>query len=413
MFDLISEIGQTIRNNKLRTGLTGFAVAWGIFMLIILLGLSRGLMSGFEENSSQRNMNAINVWRGHTSIPFKGYKEGRRIHLKSSTVDKLNRSKNEYIGKATAYNYIDSAKVSGPKDYVSGGIQGIAPESQRDQRIEIYAGRFINQADMDNERKVIILSRKTAMTIFGSDSADVVGKHVKSLGLAWTVVGLYDREWGQDDNFVPFNTVVALSGGDPSIWSLNVYVDGVSDEPSALAAEDALRGELAQIYDFHPDDRSATPMWNRFTNYLQSKEGMKILDYAVWIIGIFTLLSGIVGVSNIMFVSVRERTHEIGIRRAIGAKRRNILTQIILESVTITTVFGYIGVLMGMIVMQIINHFFGSASGNTDSPLGNPTVDLSIALKVLVVLVIAGAIAGLFPALKATKVKPVEALRDE
>lgn len=412
MFDLINEIGQTMRNNKLRTGLTGFAVAWGIFMLIILLGLSRGLMSGFEEQSDNRNMNAISVYRGTTSIPYKGYKEGRNIRLKSSTVDKLNQSTNKYIGQASASNYIDSAKVKGPKDYVSNGIEGVAPDAQSDQRINLFAGRFINQADMNNNRKVMVISRKTAKTIFGSDSTEIIGKKVNSLGLAWTIVGLYTRSWGEDDNYVPFTTATALSGGDPSVWRINIYINNVSDEESALAAEGALRGELAKIYDFHPDDQSATPMWNRFTSYLQSKEGMKILDYVVWVIGIFTMLSGIIGVSNIMFVSVRERTHEIGIRRAIGAKRRNILTQIILESVSITTIFGYLGVVMGMIVMQIIGHLFGSGSG-ANSPLGNPTVDLSIALKVTVVLIIAGALAGLFPALKATKVKPVEALRDE
>ncbi len=412
MFDLISEIGQTMRNNKLRTGLTGFAVAWGIFMLIILLGLSRGLISGFEEQSGKRDINTIDVWRGSTSIPYKGYNKGRQVQLKASTVDALNKSGNKYIGKATAYKYIDSAKETGQKDYVAGGIMGMSPESRRDQWIDMFAGRYINQADMDNNRKVMVISRKTAKTIFGSDSTEVVGKYVKSLGLSWQIIGLYTREWGEDDSYVPFTTAIALSGGDANIWSMRILADNVNDEVSATAAEDAIRGELAKIHNFDSDDKSATPMWNRFTNYLQNKKGMMILDYAVWIIGIFTMLSGIVGVSNIMFVSVRERTHEIGIRRAIGAKRRNILTQVILESVSITTIFGYIGVVMGMIVMQVIGHFFGSEAGG-HSPLGNPTVDLSIALKVTVVLIIAGALAGLFPALKATKVKPVEALRDE
>lgn len=412
MFDLINEIGQTMRNNKLRTGLTGFAVAWGIFMLIILLGLSRGLMSGFEEQSGKRDINTIDVWRGSTSMPYKGYNKGRSIRLKASNVTALNRSGNKYIGKATAYKYIDSAKVAGPKDYISEGIMGMSPESRRDQWIDMFAGRYINQADMDNQRKVMVISRKTAKTIFGSDSTEVIGKYVKSLGLSWQIIGLYTREWGEDDSYVPFTTAVALSGGDANIWSMRILADNVTDEASATAAEDAIRGELAKIHNFDPEDRSATPMWNRFTNYLQNRQGMQILDYAVWIIGIFTMLSGIVGVSNIMFVSVRERTHEIGIRRAIGAKRRNILSQVILESVSITTLFGYIGVVMGMIVMQIIGHYFGSESGS-ESPLGNPTVDMGIALKVTIVLIIAGALAGLFPALKATKVKPVEALRDE
>lgn len=412
MFDLINEIGQTIRNNKLRTGLTGFAVAWGIFMLIILLGLSRGLMSGFEESSSRRDLNTINVWRGVTSMPYKGYNKGRQIKLKASNVNDLSSSNNKYISKATANNYIDSAKVAGPKDYISDGITGMSPESARDQWIDIFAGRFINQADMDNKRKVIVISRKTAKTIFGSDSTDVIGQHVKSLGLAWTVIGLYTREWNEDDSFVPFTTAVALSGGDPAIWSIKVSTDNVTDEASGLAAEDAIRGELAKIHQFDPNDRSAAPMNNRFLNYLQSKAGMKILDYVVWVIGILTMVSGIIGVSNIMFVSVRERTHEIGIHRAIGAKRRNILTQIILESVAITTIFGYLGVVMGTIVMQILDKFFGSGYQGW-GPFGTLNVDLSIALKVTIVLILAGALAGLFPALKATKVKPVEALRDE
>lgn len=412
MFDLINEIGQTMRNNKLRTGLTGFAVAWGIFMLIILLGLSRGLMSGFEEQSGKRDMNTIDIWRGETSIPYQGYNKGRQVKLKASNVEALNKSGNKYIGNASAYKSIDSAKVSGPKDFVASGVRGMAPRALKDQWFDLFSGRFINQADMDNNRKVMVISRKTAKTIFGSDSTEIIGKRVKSLGLSWTVIGLYNREWNEDENVIPFTTAVALSGGDANIWSIKVLANNVSDEASAAAAEDAIRGELAKIHHFDPADRSAAPMWNRFTNYLQNKKGMKILDYAVWIIGIFTMLSGIVGVSNIMFVSVRERTHEIGIRRAIGAKRRNILTQIILESVSITTIFGYLGIVMGMIVMQIIGHFFGSGAGGR-SPLGNPTVDLSIALKVTIVLIIAGALAGLFPALKATKVKPVEALRDE
>lgn len=410
MFDLISEIGQTMRNNKLRTGLTGFAVAWGIFMLIILLGLSRGLMSRFEENSSKRDINTIDVWRGSTSMPYQGYNKGRAIQLKASNIDVLNRSGNKYIGKATAYKYIDSAKVEGPKDYVAEGIMGMSPESRRDQWIDMFAGRYINQADMDNKRKVMVISRKTAKTIFGSDSTEVIGRYVKSLGLSWQIIGLYTREWGEDDSYVPFTTAVAILGGDANIRSMRILADNVTDEASATAAEDAIRGELAKIHKFNPEDRSATPMWNRFTNYLQNKQGMKILDYAVWIIGIFTMLSGIVGVSNIMFVSVRERVHEIGIRRAIGAKRRNILMQVMLESVAITAIFGYIGVVMGMAVMQVIAHIL---EGVEQSPLGNPTVDLGIALKVTIVLIIAGALAGLFPALKATKVKPVEALRDE
>lgn len=410
MFDLINEIGQTMRNNKLRTGLTGFAVAWGIFMLIILLGLSHGLVSGFEKQSGKRDNNRIAVWQGSTSMPYKGYNKNRKITLKASTVDALNESGNKYIRKASASKNISAATVTGPEDYIASGVTGVTPESKRNQWVEMVKGRFINDADIEARSKVMVISRKTAKTLFGPDSANVVGKRVKSLDLSWKIVGVYSREWDEDEVFVPFSTAVALSGGDPQIWSIDVIVDNVSDEASADEAENALRTELAQIHKFDPADRSATPMWNRFKNYLQNKTANKILDYAVWIIGIFTMLSGIVGVSNIMFVSVRERVHEIGIRRAIGAKRRNILTQVMLESVAITTIFGYIGIVMGTIAMQVLTVTFKNSENN---PLADASVDISIAVKVTIVLIIAGALAGLMPALKATKVKPVEALRDE
>ena len=270
-------------------------------------------------------------------------------------------------------------------------------------------GRWINRADIDGKRKSMVIGKKTAKILFKTDSA-VVGRRVKALGLSWQVVGVYSREWNEDDNFIPFTTAMALSGTDNRVWSLNVLTQGVADEADGAEAEAAIRRELARIHNFSPDDPGAVNMWNRFTNYLQSRDGLGILNIAVWLIGIFTLLSGIVGVSNIMFVSVRERTHEIGIRRAIGAKRRQILTQIILESVSITTLFGYMGIIAGMAVMEVVKVII---SGMDDSPFGNVSVNLSLALEVTAVLIVAGALAGLFPALKATKVKPVEALRDE
>ena len=186
-------------------------------------------------------------------------------------------------------------------------------------------------------------------------------------------------------------------------------VQGLTDEASGEAAEDDIRASLARQHEFAPDDANAIWTWNRFNDYLRGQTAGNILQIAVWVLGLLTLLTGIAGVSNIMFVSVRERTHEIGIRRAIGAKPRSIVTQVITESVAMTAIFGYIGVFMGFVVLQLINYFVGD---NTEG-FKNPTVDLSIAVEVTIALIIAGAIAGLFPAIKATKVKPVEALRDE
>lgn len=221
-------------------------------------------------------------------------------------------------------------------------------------------------------------------------------------------MGVYTREWNEDETFVPFSTAMMMSGNNGEVHSFRVLIGNVENEADGEKAEEEIRRILAREHKFAPDDKGAVGMWNQFTNELTTRSALGILDIAIWVIGIFTMLSGIVGVSNIMFVSVRERTHEIGIRRAIGAKPRNILTQIVLESVSITTIFGYIGIVTGMLVMQLVAAVVGESDGFKD-----PTVDLSIAIKVTVVLIIAGALAGLFPALKATKVKPVEALRDE
>ena len=200
----------------------------------------------------------------------------------------------------------------------------------------------------------------------------------------------------------------AVTGNSDDAYSLEVTVENLRTETDANNAEQTIRQSLATVHEFNPQDRSAIWLWNRFAQYLQSQQGMGYLTLAVWVIGLLTLLTGIVGVSNIMFVSVRERTHEIGIRRAIGARPRQILTQILSESVAITALFGYIGVFLGIAFLAVIDHFFGTTDG-----FRHPQVNISIAIEVTCALIMAGALAGLFPALKALKVKPVEALRDD
>lgn len=251
-----------------------------------------------------------------------------------------------------------------------------------------------------------MLSKENADKLFGKN-VGAVGKRVDSMGFSWLVIGVYDHRW-ERSSYIPFTTAMLLSGNDDKVSDMRVAMKNVETLADGEAVENNVKSTLAGRHDFSPSDNSAVYIWNRFSNYLTQLSAMNILTVAVWIIGIFTLLSGIVGVSNIMFVSVRERTHEIGIRRAIGAKPRAILMQIVAESVVMTTVFGYVGVVLGMIVTGIID----VVTRNMEF-LSNPTVNLSIALEVTVVLIIAGAIAGLFPAIKATKVKPVEALRDE
>lgn len=405
MFDLFREISQTIRNNKLRTFLTGIAVAWGIFMLIVLLGVARGVVNNFNKNMADNSSNSIRLWSGNTSIAYKGYKEGRWVRMNDKDMPDILKDV-DAAGAVSVTGNASGFNIVGPKDYISGGFEAVFPDEARTQRITDIKGRFINDRDNSELRRSIVLSRKNAAMLFGeADSA--LGKEVKAMELSWKVVGIYDHRW-RSGSFVPYSTYKAITGNDGYVDEMTVRVDGLDTEQQAKEAEAEIRTVLARNHEFDPADENAIWIWNQFANMLSTAQGLNYLNIAVWVIGILTLLTGIVGVSNIMFVSVRERVHEIGIRRAIGAKPRSVIMQILAESVAITTVSGYIGIVAGMAVLQLLKPVLEGLDG-----FSNPTVDISIAIEVTVALIIAGGIAGLFPAIKATKVKPVEALRDE
>lgn len=406
MLDLIREIGQTLRNNKLRTALTGISVAWGIFMLIILLGAARGVTNYFDESMGSNPTNVISIWGGRTSKPYKGYKDGRWIELKEGDAAAIVNDNPGHVSRVSPFASADTAKIKTSRDAIS-GFEAVFPDAIRTKKLTMKYGRFINDLDISEARRVMVLADNQATLLFGND-ADALGKTVSSMGLAWTVVGIYSHRWNRS-TYAPYTTYKAVTGNNDYAYQLDATVEGLTDEASGDAVEEAIRASLAAQHNFAPDDANAIWTWNRFNDYLRGQRGNNILRLAVWIIGLLTLLTGIVGVSNIMFVSVRERTHEIGIRRAIGAKPRSIVLQVITESIAVTCLFGYIGVFLGIVVLQFINHFVGDSTEG----FRNPTVDLSMALQVTVALIVAGAIAGLFPAIKATKVKPVEALRDE
>lgn len=406
MIDLFLEIGQTLSHNKLRTALTGFAVAWGIFMLIVLLGMGHGVYNAFNYNMGGDRSKSFTVWNGWTTKPYKGYQSHRLIRQNRRDISTLEREGNGKVSKAIAVVRLDSAQISTQKDYVTDGVNGAFPSTKVIEKLNIIDGRFINDNDLEQRRRVIVLRDRSARMLFG-DEKKAVGKYITAMKLSWQVVGVYSHDW-QTDAYVPFATAMALTGDNGDVDYINVFAPSMKSEEDANEVETFVKSTLARDHEFDPTDSGGVYIWNRFKGYLETMTAATILDMAIWIIGILTMLSGIVGVSNIMFVSVRERTHEIGIRRAIGAKPRSILLQIITESVAITALFGYIGIVLGMLVLGGIDKVIG----NLDF-LRNPSVTLSIAVEVTIVLIVAGALAGLFPAIKATKVKPVEALRDE
>lgn len=413
MRDLIEEIYGTIMRNKLRTTLTGFAVAWGIFMLIVLLGAGNGLIHAFDSQSADMKMNTMKIYPGVTSKAFNGLNEGRSISLNESDL--------EITSKRFLENIIDVGATSSHsgiltygKENVSITINGVFPNHTEMEAIRLTDGRFINEKDISQRRKVIVLHQKTADILFQKTQA--IGKYITSQGVIYQVVGIYsDQNSFSPTALVPFSTLQLIYNKGDSIENILFSTKNLTSQASNDEFEAKYRAAIGKNNNFSPTDDSAIWIWNRFTQYLQKLEATNILNISIWVIGIFTLLSGIVGVSNIMLITVRERTHEFGIRKALGAKPSSILWLIISESVVITTFFGYIGMVAGIAATEYMNIVAGQqvvdAGVFSMTFFENPTVDLSIAIQATLTLIIAGTLAGLFPARKAVMIRPIEALR--
>ena len=417
MIDLWQEIYGTIKRNKLRTFLTGFAVAWGIFMLIVLLGAGNGIIHAFEESSGERALNSIRVYGGWTTKPYDGLKEGRSIDLDNRDLEDTEAYFTDRVEEAGATLYQAATDISYGPEYVNLSLNGVHPNYPEVEPVKVVEGRFVNQTDIRERRKSIVLHRKSADVLFGKTHTDPLGKFVNAGGVAYQVVGIYDDEGSSEPNsaFIPFSTLQTIYNKGNDLNSIIFTTKGLTTEESNEQFEADYRRVIGANHRFDPTDDGAIWLWNRFTSYLQAMAAMGILRTAIWVIGIFTLLSGIVGVSNIMLITVRERTHEFGIRKALGAKPRSILWLIIVESVVITTVFGYVGMVAGIGATEWMDAAFGSQTvdnGMFEARMfSNPTVDLGIAVQATVTLIVAGTLAGLFPARKATKIRPIEALR--
>lgn len=418
-FDLWQEIYNTIRRNKLRTFLTGFSVSWGIFMLIILLGSGNGLMNGINSNFADRATNSMRLSSWRTSMPYKGMKSGRPVRLDNVDLELTERMFPGFIEKAGATLRQGNRTVTYGSDYVSSSITGVYPSFTEIEPYKIGAGngRFINDIDIKEARKVIVLHPKTVETLFKKESA--IGKFVNVNGIMFKVVGIYvqDHTRSDQDAFIPFTTCQLVYNRGKRVNNILFTTKNLHTLEDHQAFEKSYKRVIAAHHNFHPDDNSAIWIWNRFTDFMEFMTAKNILNTAIWVIGIFTLLSGIVGVSNIMLITVKERTKEFGIRKALGASPLSILVLIILEAITITSIFGYVGMIAGIGVTEWAASFFDAmaAAQATDSMSFNifkdPTVSIQVAIQSTLVLVVAGTLAGFFPARKAVKIKPIEALR--
>ena len=420
MHDLLTEIWESVRRNKLRTTLTGFSVAWGIFMIIVLLGAGNGLMNSFNQDSEGYATNTMTIYPSMTSKPYQGYKEGRWMRLNEQDLDMLARQFPDIIDQVTTSVSRSGFTLTYKKKYFNNmSLNGTFPGEVQMDHIDVLAGRFINNLDIAHKRKVIVITHMLAKNLLegGTDYNTLIGKKVKVGNLIFTIVGVRHAEENQNDRAlnIPYTTAKTIFGMNNDLDQISFTFNGLETEQDNEAFEKHIKQILNSRHDAAPDDESSYWIYNRFTQNMQMNKGRDILNTGLWIRGMFTLLGGIVGVSNIMLITVKERTHEFGIRKAIGARPWGITKLIIAESIGITALFGYIGMVLGMIACIIMDKTIGQETmdvfGQSIRLLVNPTVGMSEAIKSTVLLVVAGTIAGLFPAMKAAKVRPIEALR--
>ena len=423
MFDIDKwqEIFATIKKNKMRTFLTGFSVAWGIFMLMILLGSGNGLSNGVAQNFMNDAINAMWIWRGETTLAYQGMKPGRTIKFVNEDQDLI--KKVSGVGVASGRYFMGNTRYSYGKE--SGEYTTITcqPELIQVENIEINDGRFINQIDVNQKRKVVVIGADIKKALFKDSTA--IGEYVNINTVPFKVIGVC-TEPGSTRNrnaYMPLSTAQMIFNGSNQIHNLALTVNAETLGESQ-AIEEQIRNVLGKQHKFDPKDDGAIGLYNKLENYIQTMKIFQAIKIFIWIIGVGTLIAGIVGVSNIMLIVVKERTKEIGIRKALGASPASVVGLILLESIMITTVAGYIGLVMGTGLMELINYFMvqsaevAAAAAENGGRAGesvflNPTVDFNIAASATLLLIVAGAIAGYIPAKRAARIKPIVALRDE
>lgn len=411
MFDLDKwqEIFSTIKKNKLRTILTGFSVAWGIFMLVVLLGSGVGLENGIKKDFEGDAVNSIWIYQGQTSVPFQGMKVGRNIQFTNEDYDRtqqlLNEQGENFSGRA---GISGSGIISYRNQYGTFEAIPVHPGTKQLEEVTILEGRFINNWDISDKNKIVIISSIVKQELF--KEAKALGEFIKVNGVPFQVVGIFKDKNDRDNRrvYLPISTAQMVFNGGNKLYNIAFTTKEMNVEESQKT-EEVIRTAFAAKHKFNKDDKRAIWVRNNVQEYQRMQSLFTGIRMFIWIIGIGTIIAGIVGVSNIMIIVVKERTKEIGIRKAIGATPYSIIGLVLLESILIMSFAGYIGLTMGVGLLELLAPQFSSP----DSYFLNPSADFGIAVRATLLLVVSGAIAGLFPALRASKIKPVDALRDE
>lgn len=417
MIDLLRELFSALGRNKLRTVLTGCSVTVGMFLLIVLLGASNGVIHAFMANAGGLRLDVVNVYNGTTSKVWQGMQANRSIQLDDRDHNLLPRRFEEQVMQANRV-VEQSAKVRFRNETASMSVRGVTAEYLQTNPLKLLAGRFVNPLDERDRRKSIVVSSKVLEQLkLNQPASAVVGQVLEVDSLCFRIVGVFaDREnERQLYGYIPFSTARLLQKKGSRYDFLELKTQGVSDDSASERFARGVRRASGAVHRFAPDDQGALFIYNEARNAAGVNKSMDVLHTATWIIGLLTLLGGVVSVSNIMLITVRERTREFGIRRALGARPLAILREVMLESVLITAFFGYMGIFLGVLATEWLDASYGRQVVDVGVGQGvvflNPTVDMRIALQALGVLIVAGLVAGYYPARKAIRARVVDALK--
>ena len=418
--DRWQEIWMALKKNRLRTILTAFGVFWGIFMLVIMLGSGKGLKNGAYDGMGGFATNSAFVWAQPTTMPYKGFKKGRFYNFTNSDTKALKEQipELETIAPRVQPRFWQGQENSVVRGLKSGAfnIYGDLPDFNRIDPVTFIEGRFVNEEDIINRRKVVVIGRKVKDVLF-FPKEEAIGQYIRIKGVYFMVIGVFKSQHmgGQAENQENSITLPLTSLQQTYNYGDKIDYYGITSrsDVSVSVAEDKMKDLLRRRHFIDPADKEGVGSFNVEKEFKKMNILFTGINVLIWIVGIGTLLAGVIGVSNIMLIIVKERTKEIGVQRAIGANPRSIISQIIMESVFLTSIAGYVGLLLGVGIIELLSYGLQKAAHGERAMFTRPEVDFKVAVTALIILIVCGALAGLIPAKRAVSIKPIDALRYE